>query len=711
MEQKLGVYICTGCEIGNAVDIEKLEKHATKECKVPVCKSHNFLCGEEGVQLIKEDIKNEGVNRIVVAACSTRYHQTTFNFGEENIVARAPIREYVAWTQPHKEEDTQMAAEDYISMYTSNIKRQEIPVPVKIDGEKSLLVVGGGISGLTSALEAAKAGYKINLVEKEGALGGYALKLHQRFPSETPFRAIQPVDIQQKVKEVEENANISVYTSSTIDAISGQPGEFMVKVNQNGNVTEVRVGAVVMATGAKPYDASKLTHLGIEHDNVIASPEFEEMAASGKLTRKDGKEVKSVVFVQCAGSRDANHLSYCSSICCMTSLKQAAYVRKMNPEAKAYIIYKDMRTTGQYENFYKEQQADPGVFLTKGEIVGVREEGNKDVVVEADNTLLGEKIEIKADLVVLATGLETNAKDDPALNLQYRQGPGLPELKYGFPDSHFICFPYETRRTGVYTAGTVRHPMDMNFSEKDAKGAALKAIQAVELVSQGKAVSPRAGDLTFPDFALSRCTSCKRCTEECPFGVLDEDEKGTPKPNPARCRRCGTCMGACPERIINFANYSITSISEMVKNIEMPEEDDEKPRMLIFACENDALPAFDMLAMNRAKLNAYVRIIPLRCLGSANLVWVSDALSAGWDGVMFMGCKFGDDYQCHFVKGSELCNIRLSKVQETIGRLGLESERVEQFAISMNDYQKLPDIINEFVEKVEAYGPNPFKDM
>jgi quinone-modifying oxidoreductase subunit QmoB len=153
---------------------------------------------------------------------------------------------------------------------------------------------------------------------------------------------------------------------------------------------------------------------------------------------------------------------------------------------------------------------------------------------------------------VLATGMVPTTVDGPILNLAYRQGPALPTLKYGFPDSHFICFPYETQRTGIYAAGTVRAPMDSASAIQDAAGAAIKAIQCVTLTAQGKAVHPRVGDQSFPEFFLQRCTQCKRCTEECPFGTLDEDEKGTPKPNPTRCRRCGVCMGACPERIISF---------------------------------------------------------------------------------------------------------------------------------------------------------------
>ncbi|MDH5559679.1 MAG: hydrogenase iron-sulfur subunit [Deltaproteobacteria bacterium] len=718
MKKKCGIYICSGCGIDAAVDTQALIKVAEKELKAEACHVHPFLCDDSGLELIKSDLRAGTVDHFVVAACSQRFHQQSFDMGPEHMVLRAPIREYVAWMmEPRDEngkvnEDTQMAAADYIRMYGARVKRMEIPQPFEQDTIKSVLVIGGGITGINAALEVSKAGYPVHLVEKQAELGGAAKEYRSFLPQKAPYRDLEDNQLEELISRLKSKSDISLYPSSTVDAIDGEPGNFTVRIKNGQSQKTVAIGSVILATGGKSYDKNKLTHLGAQFKNVVSSDEFEAMAKTGKLTRQDGSPAKTIAFIQCAGSRDKNHLSYCSSTCCMNSLKQAAYVRQIDPETKAYILYRDMRTPGLYENFYKKQQDDPGIFLTKGEIAQVSEDGERSILIDLDNSLLGDQIQLKADLLVLATGQVSSLVDEEShLNLGYRQGKDLPDLNHGYPDSHFICFPYETRRTGIFSAGPVRHPMDINEAKRDAAGAALKAVQTLELTSMGKSMHPRVGDLSKPDFYLARCTSCKRCTEECPFGMLDEDEKGTPRPNPARCRSCGTCMGACPERIISFADYSIQQISDMIKEVEIPDEFEEKPRILIFACENDSLPAFDMAALNRIRINPYIRIIPVRCLGGINLVFVSDALSVGFDGVMFMGCKFGDDYQCHFVKGSELCNERLSKVQETISRLNLESERIRQFTVTLNDYDKLPEIINDFVTEIDAFGPNPFKGM
>jgi quinone-modifying oxidoreductase subunit QmoB len=462
-------------------------------------------------------------------------------------------------------------------------------------------------------------------------------------------------------------------------------------------------------------------------------------AANGGAIKRpsDGKEVKNVVFVQCVGQRSdqEGYLPYCSGHCCMTSVKQAMYFKDANPDVDAMVLYTELRMPGAGgEDFYRNGQ-EKGITFTKGSVSEVVP-GSGNITVKFKDLILNEETAYEADLVVLATGMVPNSgvnveisateeeekegeekkeakvdipQGESVLNLEYRQGPDLPQLVNGFTDSHFICFPYETRRTGIYAAGPVRRPMDMTQAAEDATGAALKAIQAIENAALGRAAHPRSGDLSFPSFRKEGCTQCKRCTVECPFGAINEDEKGYPMFNEARCRRCGTCMGACPVRVISFENYSVDSVGQALKSVDMPDEFDEKPRILLLACENDAYPALDMAGMTRREYSAFVRIIPVRCLGSVNTIWISDALNSGYDGIILMGCQKGDDYQCHFVKGSEMAHYRMSKIDDTLKQLQLETERVQTYEIAITDMDRVPKIINDMAETIEKIGMNPFK--
>ena len=766
MDKKYGVYICTGCGIGDSLDVDGLCATVKKARKT--AKTHPFLCGQDGVAMLKKDISDEGVNTLTIAACSRRVNFDIFRF-DGCIVDRVNLREQVVWSHPKGDKSleinhTQMLANDYLKMGMVRVEKVQLPEPYKLENfSRKILVIGGGVTGISAALDAAKVGYDVTIVEKEAKLGGYAAKIRKQLPVNQPYTSLIPPMIADKIREVESFANITVKTNTVVARIAGQPGEFTVTMKKPGETLEFDVpfplppemkvdasgkeldkdkqnelykefntgkndilsldpngelfGAVVLAAGWRPYlpAAGEFAHLGYGAiADVVTNHQFEEIAAKGKILRpSDGKEAQSVVFIQSPGQGDDKDFAYTGSVTSLVALKQAKYVREDYQDGKAYIFYQHIKTPGLQEHFYKSIQQDAGIFLTKGEVISVSQSGS-GLIVEADNTLLGEKIQVKADMVVLGTGMVPATVDDPVINLAYRQGPGFRDnaIFNGYADSNFICFPYETQRTGVYAAGCIRRGLTIDESMEDAAGAALKAIQCIESTNRGVAVHPRSGDMSFPDFFFQRCTQCKRCTEECPFGALDDDEKGTPKPNPTRCRRCGTCMGACPERIIGFADYNIDSVGSMVKAIDVPSTDDfdDPPmRILGLVCENDAYPAIDIAGLNRLQFSADVRLIPIRCLGSLNVIWVKEALSKGMDGVFVLGCKHGDDYQCHFVKGSELASIRMKKIGEALTSLALEVERVAQFEIAIDEFDKVPTIINDFVKLVTDMGPNPLK--
>lgn len=411
----------------------------------------------------------------------------------------------------------------------------------------SILVVGGGISGLTAAIEAAEVGYEVYLVEKNPYLGGRVAQLNQYFPKLCP----PTCGLEINFRRIKDNPNIKIFTMAEVEKVAGAPGSYTVSVRLNpryvnenctacgdcaaaceteisnefnfnmntrkgaylpfemafpsryviseqiigtgdaakakaacnydaidldmqAKTMNLQVGSIVWATGWEPYDAAKIDNLGFgQYGNIITNMMMERLAApngptKGQVLRpSDGKAPQSVAFVQCAGSRDENHLPYCSYICCMASLKQATYVRERYPEAEIYIFYIDLRAPGQrYEKFYKNLKADEKIFFIKGKVAEVSEDGaTQNITVVAENAVTGEKVRQTVDLVVLATGMQPTAANTK-----------LPaDLK--MDADGFIINDYENG--GMFAAGCAHKPADVVSSNQNATGMALKAIQTL----------------------------------------------------------------------------------------------------------------------------------------------------------------------------------------------------------------------------------------
>jgi quinone-modifying oxidoreductase subunit QmoB len=682
MAGRTGIYLCSGCGIGGSLDTQKVLDLARAAAAGGPVRTSPAFCLEDAA-LIRADVEREGVDGVVIAACSPRVNTDVFRFPSA-FVERVNLREQVVWSHPPNHEETQSLAEDSLRMGIVRAQKAGPPTPYTEANERTVLVVGGGVAGISAALSAARSGFDVILVEKADGLGGYATRLWKQFPKRPPYRTPEATDIDARIRELRALPNVGVLTGAEVREVSGQPGRFLVTITSGNTETRVAVGAIVLATGWQLAPTERYARYGLGRlGNVVTSVEFEALAAkAGGLHRpSDGRPVRRVAFLLC----DAE-------------------------EATAFVFYGDMQTPGQYEYFYRAVQADPRILFSCGQVRAIAEGPDQGVVLDVSDTLLGGDIRLGVDLLVLSAGMvPTTLAAETTLGLTYLQGRDLPTTKFGYADSHFICFPYETRRTGIYAAGGVRAAMDLAAAAQDGRAAALKAIQSIEKSSAGQAVHPRVGDLSYPQFYMHKCTSCGRCTQECPFGALELNDKKNPLLNTNRCRRCGICMGACPVQIISFNDYSVDMLSSMIRAVEIPEGDDEKPRILALACENDAYPALDMAGIDRLQYPASVRVIPVRCLGSVNSVLIADAVSRGFDGVALLGCQPGENYQCHFIRGSELLETRMDNVRETLGRLALEPERVRVMELAISESHRIPALLGEFLELIKTIGPNPMK--
>lgn len=762
MAQRIGVYF-DQANIGGGLDVDELAAKTREKWGelVPVVRVEPVLAEKTGQ--IEADIKENNLDGVLICGASPRVDWDVYRFPSEKkvLIGHVNLREQcvLCYENPdgspvHPGEAPALLREmatDYINMGVVRLNKTENPDPAIVKGVQRILVIGGGWTGMHAAAQASKSGYEVVLVEKTDKLGGAVNNIPVASPLSPPWMDKQPTHLPERIAALEKDDKITILTKSVMDRLEGEPGQFNAMIKTPAGEKNFEVGSVVVATGWVPLSEKYLAPMGLgKSPAIITAAQFAKMLVQNEVKARRIAFVLDTTIAEKAFAADENttreefseeeakgenmgsdgenmdkpyvkedlesirHLQYSKVVNSVGMLRQANIIcDKTNDAVQAYIIYDNMAIPGILERFYRTMQNRLGIMMTKADVTSISDRGDR-VVVSCENTLLGMDFDLDVDLVVLPCGIVPTTAKELVVNFAYRQGPDFPDLELfdGYADSNFICFPYETRRTGVYAAGCVRQPMTLDLCEDDACGAVLKAIQCIEASDHGVAVAPRSGDLTHPLFNLVRCTQCKRCTVECPFGALDDDEKGTPKPNPSRCRRCGTCFGACPERVISFADYSIDQVSSMIRQVDIPKNFKEGgPRILILACENDAYPALDMAGLRHKTWSPYCRIIPVRCLGSVNAIWVSDAMNKGFDGVLLLGCKYGDDYQCHFIKGSEICNKRRDNIAETLARLRMEPERVEQLEVAIDEYDQIPELIDGFVSRITALGPNPFKGM
>jgi quinone-modifying oxidoreductase subunit QmoB len=496
--EKVGVFLCSGCGIGEALDMDSVIE-AANEVGCACTLTHECLCAPEGLEAIKASVAENGLNGILVAACSERAKTSEFaalTTGGPSMF-RVALREHCTWSHPAGDEDTNLLAQDMVKMGLARLDGVKPITPLSEEISETVLVVGSGRAGLDAALTAAGLNHPVVLIEKDDHLGGLLAAQKSIAPEEPPYDAPQANPVPGLIEEISAHDNIKVLTSTSIVSIKGQPGQFKVQLNGSSGL-ELTVGSIVQATGAHPYDASKLGHLGYgASPDVVTSQEFEKMLVDGKIAcPSDGRTPKRIAYIQCAGSRDENHLPYCSSECCTNTLRQMMEVKKIDPAIENAVIYKDIRSPGHMEYFFLAAQKEAAGMMTRGQVDKISANGKLSI--HMTESLLGDDVTIDADMVVLAVGMVPNSADGELirelidsrhqaetsessqvreksavraeelkghegteiLHLGYRQGPDLPTLKYGFPDSHFICFPYETRRTGIYAAGAVHAPMD-----------------------------------------------------------------------------------------------------------------------------------------------------------------------------------------------------------------------------------------------------------
>ena len=551
-EPRIGVFVChCGVNIAGVVDVKAVRDYAATLPNVALYEDTLYSCSQDALKTIAQKIKDNRLNRVVIAACSPRTHEPLFQETLRSIglnpalVEMANIRDQCAWVHAQEPEEATEKAKDLVRMAVAKARLLQPLDQPTVDVTPSALVIGGGAAGMAAALSIADQGYQCVLVEREKELGGNLRRLQWTLDGQDARKVLDDL-----IERVKGHQRIQVMTSARVTNVSGYVGNFTTTVERGGKTELINHGVVVVATGAKEYRPKG--DLYGETNRVVTQLELEERLARGASTLRN---VKNVVMIQCVGSR-GDDMSHCSRICCTQAVKNALKIKELKPETNVYILYRDMRTYGFYEELYQEARRKGVIFLRyepdqRPQVV----KAGRGIKVKAFDRLLGQELEIPANLVVLSVGIE------PGENRELAEIIKAPLTSDGFfLEAHAKLRPVEVAVDGVYLCGLAHGPKSLAESMAQAKAAAAKA--AVPLAKGKVAVAAIVSHVD-----QKRCIGCGICASLCPFNAIQlkkVDKRRKAETITASCKGCGICASHCPTLAISMGGFTDEAIMAQI---------------------------------------------------------------------------------------------------------------------------------------------------
>ncbi len=559
--QRLGVFIChCGGNISDYVDVEKVRQATAALPGCTVAKTFMFACSDAAQQEMMEEIRKENLDGMVIASCSPKLHLETFRAMAKraglnpHLYAHVNVREQCSWAHRH---DKAKASDKAERLVRAGVARAELGRPlenIRVETVSAVLIVGAGVAGLRAAIALSDLGLSVHLVERAAEVGGRVRTLGKLFPSGRRGGEL----IASLRERLSGRENVVVYTNAELIEKSGSAGRFEVKVRSGENTFSLKVGAIVAATGFDPY-APQPGEFGYGLPSVVTLPQFNEiLTASRGHLRVNGRDIRSIIYIYCVGSRQAEGNTYCSRYCCTAGVHAAIQAHEIDPTIDQFHLFRDMRTYGKQEVLYEEARHKGSVFVRYGESEPpVVEQENEGVVVRVRDELSGgEDLEIPADLVVLVTGMVASANEKLQGLLKLPAGPGG-----FFNEIHLKLRPVETVVDGVFIAGAAQAPK--NLAESVASSLAATASCSAMLL---KGYLDRAPLVAKVD--PEACVWCETCSQACPYDgtivKVEHDGKQVAEVRSEQCKGCGLCASLCPTAAIDVDGYTNAQVTAMI---------------------------------------------------------------------------------------------------------------------------------------------------
>ncbi|KPK67737.1 hypothetical protein AMJ82_09970 [candidate division TA06 bacterium SM23_40] len=556
-EPRIGVFVChCGKNIGGVADVPSVVEYARTLPDVVYAEDNLYTCSTDTQEGIKQMIAEHDLNRVVVASCSPRTHEPLFRNTcreaglNEYLFEMANIRDQCTWVHMREPEKATQKSKDLLRMAVAKARTLEPLHKSSLKVNNAALVIGGGMAGMTAALNLADQGFQVHLVEKEEELGGNFRHIHSLLNGGNPQQTLT-----QTIERIEFHPRITVYVGSTLSEVEGSVGNFTSTISRNGTQKRVGHGVAIVATGATEYEPTE--YLYGEHPRVLTQVTLEEWISSNRV---ELQELKSVVMIQCVGSRDEER-PYCSRVCCSQAVKNALALKKLRPDMAVTVLYRDIRTYGLYEQYYREAR-ERGVRFIR------YEEDRKPRVSSSDGGLrvstldpvLNATVHIDCDMVVLAAAIVPRGDTEEVSKLFK---VALNQDRY-FLEAHMKLRPVDFATDGVFMCGLAHCPKSVEESIAQADAAAARA---ATLLSKDEI----ALEATISEVVDENCDGCAYCIDPCPYNALSLIEymyegsikKGIER-DAALCKGCGVCQATCPKKGIYIRSFRLEQLSAMV---------------------------------------------------------------------------------------------------------------------------------------------------
>ena len=561
-EPRVGVFVChCGTNIAGVVDVPAVVEYAKTLPNVVYAENNLYTCSNDTQEIIKEKISEHNLNRVVVASCTPRTHEPLFRNTLREVglnpylFEMANIRDQCSWVHMHEPEKATEKSKDLVRMAVAKARLLQPLTRRSVAVNKSALVIGGGISGMTAALALAEQGFDAFLVEKQKELGGHLRQVRYMLTGDDPQQELQRVKAQ-----VRKDHRIHIFTGAAIESLDGTIGDFKTKVSANGKSAEIKHGVVIVATGAQSYEPKE--YLYAQDERVLSQRELEQRLAFGHdfLSANGNGTAKTVVMIQCVGSREDDH-PYCSRVCCAEAIKNALMVKRLSPQTNVYVLYRDIRTYGFKESYYTEARKQGVVFVRYDESSKpeVSPNGHGLNVCVVDQTL-GMPLQISADFVVLSAGIHPNEG-----NKEIAQFLKVPLNSEGFfLEAHMKLRPVDFMTDGVFLCGLAHSPKTVEESILQAQAAASRAatILSRDTIEMEANIS---------EVVDANCDGCAYCVDTCPFKAITLLEymwqgsvKKSVEANETICKGCGCCEATCPKKGIFVRGFTLDQIEAQI---------------------------------------------------------------------------------------------------------------------------------------------------